>query len=80
MTQQSVRTNHGFAETMGRHFANMENALYAAEVYCPDSNHIPYCKDELCPFYARVHSRCMAKELRSILGEHVEQHDVEARR
>ena len=74
----SVIKHQKFEDLMKRYHGQMENALYAAETICPT---YPIC--EGCPFLDMRYSRleppeeeCKIRKIRTLLGDHVEQHDI----
>lgn len=69
------RDSMKFAEKMQKYHAAMENALYAAEIECPD-NEVHLCHE--CRFASGTNMKnvCPLDILRDALGDHVPQHDI----
>lgn len=66
---QSVRVHHPFDETMDRHFATMENALYAAEIACSDLDEKQIAECCGCIWEAKDGIHCRMKMIRELVGE-----------
>ena len=70
------RKLHTWQEKMERCHAEIERMVYTAELTCKDYNHVPYCKNEECPFFYLGQDRCSLKRHRNQLGDRVVQHDI----
>jgi hypothetical protein len=60
-----------FQATMEKYHAEIERLVYAAEIQCKEGD----CK-EGCPFNLPGPFQCILQEMRDIIGDHVEKHDI----
>lgn len=83
----SAKKHQSFQENMKRLYGEIERMVYAAEIACPNvgAGRCPAAggkttmdKKQLCPF-REIHPEwwCGLPALREVLGDHVEQHNIE---
>ena len=69
------RESMHFRDKMLKYHAEIEHMVYAAEILCHTDQNGENC-DGGCPFEASNGVHCDLKFFRSVIGDHVEQHDI----
>jgi len=85
MKPQPIRSQRPFQEHMQTLYQNIDNMTYAAEVSC-NVSHDMGCickrKEQDCAFKSKMFPEgqlylCKLHSLRSLIGDHTPQHDIE---